>query len=533
MTPSHPGLRFLRRWWLLLLLGPILSGLVGWLVVRQMPRVYQADVTLLVQPGDATSLGAQDLQGTQNLADTFAQAMLTRPVLTEAATQVGLGNLSARELSQRVQARGVTGTQLLRVSAEDTDPAQAAQLANAVVQVFLTKNDDIQAQRFASSRENLVRLIDQLQHDIDARSQQINDLGAQPPSPERDAQLVQRQADLTQLQVTHDNTVRSYEDLRVTEARRVDALTVLDPAVPPDSPVQPNPVLSVLLAALAGAVAVVGIALVAEYIDDGLRDRQRISASTGLRTLGVIPRAPRASADGSVGGRLAESYRLLRTNLRFAASSEARRCLLVASAAAGEGKSTIAANLASALAEAGQRVILLDADLHQPTQARRFELPSGPGLTSVLLDPEAAAATALHATQVPNLQVVPAGLASAEPSALLSSKRLPTVLGQLRTLCDVLLIDSPPLLAQPDAALLSAHADAVVFVIDASRSRQRPVRRALDMLQEAGAHVLGTVVNRVPRRTVEYTSIEARYPVTLDAEGVAANGHTGARSGTP
>jgi capsular polysaccharide biosynthesis protein len=121
----------------MLLLGPILAGLVGAFVVRQVPPVYQASVTLLVQPGDATSSGAQDLQGAQNLADTFAQAMLTRPVLLEAAGQVGLGNLSARELAARVTARGVTGTQLLRVSAEDTDPAQAAQLANAVVQVFL------------------------------------------------------------------------------------------------------------------------------------------------------------------------------------------------------------------------------------------------------------------------------------------------------------------------------------------------------------------------------------------------------------
>jgi capsular exopolysaccharide synthesis family protein len=205
--------------------------------------------------------------------------------------------------------------------------------------------------------------------------------------------------------------------------------------------------------------------------------------------------------------------------LRFAAGDESRRCLRVASAAAGEGKSTIVANLAVALAEAGQRVILLDGDLHQPTQARRFGLADGPGLTSVLLDGDAAATSALHPTAIPNLQVVPAGPAPAEPSAVLSSKRLPSLLGQLRVLCDVLLIDSPPLLAQPDAALLSAHADAVLFVVDASRSRLRRVRHALDMLQEAGGHVLGAVINRVPHGSVDYPPLASpapeRYPVGL------------------
>jgi capsular exopolysaccharide synthesis family protein len=177
---------------------------------------------------------------------------------------------------------------------------------------------------------------------------------------------------------------------------------------------------------------------------------------------------------------------------------------LIASASAGEGKTTIAANLAIVLAEAGQRVILVDGDLHQPMVGWRFHVPESPGLSSLLLAPDEPASTAMHVTQVPNLQVVPAGPVPREPSALLSSKRLATVLGQLRVLCDVLIMDSPPLLAQPDAALLSAHADAVLFVVDATRSRRRPVTRALDMLGEAGAHVLGAVVNRVPKSSVEY-----------------------------
>jgi capsular exopolysaccharide synthesis family protein len=504
---AYPVLRFVRRWLPLLLFGPLGAGAIGYLLVRQLPSVYEANVIIMVQSGDAVTSGSLDPQSAQDLTQTYAEAIHTRPVLTKAAAQAGLTSLRQSELDGRVQARRITGTQLLRVSATDTDPELAARFANAVVQEFIDENAAIQAGRYASSRENLGRLVDQLQADIDAHSQRIDDLRSQSPSTQRDTQLAQLQNDLTQLQAAHGAAVRSYEDLRVNEARGRRLLTVLDPAVPPEAPVRPNRASTTLLATSFGLVAAIGIALLVEYLDDSMHDRQRIAAATGLTTLGIVPRGELGNDLSSTrleSQRLAESYQLLRANLLFAAGDNPIHSVLITSAAEGDGKSTIAANLAVVLAEAGHRVILVDADLRRPSQARLFSLSSKRGLSSLILSGEEKVADLLHEISwLSRLRVLPAGPTPADPSAVLSSTRAAAVLIELRTMCDVLVIDTPPLLGQPDAALLSSRVETVLYVINASRSRGRQAALALEMLRSSGATIAGAVVNRIPRTSVD------------------------------
>jgi capsular polysaccharide biosynthesis protein len=157
------SVRFPRRWFVLAFLGLLVGGLVGFVVVRILPPTYQATVTLVVQPG----AGVQDVQIAQVLAQSYAEALHTRRVLSDAAQQVGLSGLSERDLEARVTARQVTGTQLLRVSVDDTDPTRAANFANAVAQVFIKTNADIQASGYAGSLDNLSRLVGELQADVD------------------------------------------------------------------------------------------------------------------------------------------------------------------------------------------------------------------------------------------------------------------------------------------------------------------------------------------------------------------------------
>src|SRR5207248_149911 len=147
---------------------------------------------------------------------------------------------------------------------------------------FIDEQTAIQAGRYASSLGNLSRLVDQLQADIDAHVQRIDDLRSKSASTPPDTQLAQLQNDLTQLQAAHGAAVRSFEDLRVSEARGNRVLTVLDPAVPPEVPVRPNRTVTTLLATAFGLVAAIGLALLLEYLDDSMRDRQRIAAATGL-----------------------------------------------------------------------------------------------------------------------------------------------------------------------------------------------------------------------------------------------------------
>ena len=512
MAPQT-ALRLLRRWWLVVLIGPLVGGLAGYVVVRQVPPVYEATVTLLVGQGVVTSSsGTDQLLGAEQLAQTYAEAVRTRPVLTEAASQLGLP-LSARELMDRVHTRRVANTQLLRISAENSDPTQAAALANTVAQVFVSKNEEVQTTRFASSRDSLGQLVDGLESDVAAKTRQLDDLRAQPASPQRDSDISLLQSQLTQLQTMHDETLRSYQDLQVVEARGMNTLTVIEPAVPPDDPVRPNRTLVTLLAVVLGLLLATAAAGAAEYMDDILRDRARVARATGLPTLGLVPRSESGtSLRDPASRRLAESYRLLRSNILASLGDPSQlRALLVASPAMGEGKSTTAANLAIVLAESGRRVILVDADMHRPTQMKLFSVAGRPGFSTLLLDSDMPPSTVLRPTWLPNLSVLPAGLTPADPSALLSSRRCDDVLGQLRELCDVLVVDTPPLLAQPDAALLGPRADGVLLVVDASRSRGRQAARAIEMLRESGAAVLGAVLNRIPKKALEYPAYDAYY----------------------
>lgn len=279
----HPPLRFVRRWLPRLLVGPLLGGLVGYAVIRQVPPVYEATVTLLVGQGIITnSSGTDQLLGAEQLAQTYAEAVRTRPVLTEAANQLGLP-LSLRDLLDRVHARRVANTQLLRISAENTDPSVAAALANTVAQVFVSKNQEVQAARFASSRDGLGQLVDRLQSDITAKAHQLDELRAQPAAPGRDSHIALQQTQLSQLESLHAETLRGYQDLQVVEARGMNTLTVIEPAVSPEDPIRPNRPLVAVLAVVAGLLLAIGAAAAAEYVDDVLRDRRRVALATVYR----------------------------------------------------------------------------------------------------------------------------------------------------------------------------------------------------------------------------------------------------------
>jgi capsular exopolysaccharide synthesis family protein len=522
-------LGFLKRWWLLIVLGPVVAGAAGYVFVAQVPPVYQANTTLLVVRGTFATTGVDDPAGAESLGRTYAEALKTRPVLENAAQRIGQG-ATARDLQQNVAVRPVTGTQLLRLTVEDRNPARAADAANAIVAVFTEQNLEMQAGRYASSRQNLEQLVATLRVEIDSRSAELQKLRSSVTTG--DPQLARLETEYAQLQATYSDSVRTYESLRVSEARGLNGLMVVEPAVPPVDPVRPNKLQTVALAVLAGLVIAVAFAKLIEYLDDGLRTRERLASATGLRALASIPRwhvssgglIARQVGEGSADRtamRAAEGYRLLFGTLTMAGwdalGDQSPKALIVTSAAMDEGKSLTAANLAAVFAESGRRVILVDADVHRPSQMRRFDLSNRTGFSTLLINPNLSLESVLRETPIPGLRVLPAGPAPAAPSSLYTSRHLASRLAELRQHCDLVVFDTPPVLAQADAALLSPHADGVIFVVDAQKSRGRQVRRALEMLSEAGAQVLGAAFNRVSPRYMDYVQYQS-YTAAKDAQ---------------
>ncbi|MBV9578097.1 MAG: polysaccharide biosynthesis tyrosine autokinase [Chloroflexi bacterium] len=517
-TTTETGLRFVQRWWPLLLIGPLVGLLAGILVLQRVRPVYEATVTVLVGQGGGAVAGSTDVSGAEELARTYAEAIHARPVLEAAVRQVG-NAMTADELGQAVSAKPVTNTQLLRISVDDTDPVRAADLANSVVAVFAANNAQAQQSVFATTQQNLEQLLATQGQAINDHTAEIQQLQAQAPAPQRDADLNRLQSELGQLQVVYSNTSRTYEDLRLTEARGFSTVSVVDPAVAPTAPSRPNRPLTLGMSLLAGLAIAIAVGLLANYLDDRLPSRQRVADGTGLPVLGEVPRWSlaaqgtttvaqllRGEANDPETRRAAEGYRLLLNNLIVAAGTARPRSLMIASAIAGEGKSTTAANLAVVQAGAGKRVILLDANLYRPAVTRLFNIPNRAGLSTLLANASESVDDVLRATQLDELKIVTSGPAPTDPSALLSLDRLEERLAEVTDHCDLLVIDTPPLLAQPDAALLAARVDAVLLVTDARVSRRSQTLRAVEMLRQAGAVILGVALNRAPQQAVKYAS---------------------------
>ena len=199
---------------------------------------------------------------------------------------------------------------------------------------------------------------------------------------------------------------------------------------------------------------------------------------------------------------VAEAYRTLRTNIEFASVDAPIRTLLVTSSIPGEGKTTTASNLAVVFAQAGRRVLLVDADLRKPGVHLVFDLPNTHGLTNLLRNEHADLDAVAQATEQDNLRVLTTGPLPPNPAELLGSQRMRSVLEQLEAGFDLVIFDSPPLQAVTDSAILSSFLGGTLLVIDARRSRRRVVHQARESLDRAGARVLGAVLNRIPTKTL-------------------------------
>ena len=191
---------------------------------------------------------------------------------------------------------------------------------------------------------------------------------------------------------------------------------------------------------------------------------------------------------------ISEAYRVLRTNIQFSSLDRRVRALLITSTSPEEGKSTVLVNLAVTFAQAGNRVVVVDADLRRPSLHKFFGLPNQSGLTTAVLDEEGGAID-IRDTPIANLRVLTSGPLPPNPAELLGSQRMDRLTEALRAEADYLLFDSPPIVAVTDAAVLGRRLDGVLLVIDAGRTKRDHARRAKLLLEKVNAHVLGAVLN--------------------------------------
>ncbi|MDI6693930.1 MAG: polysaccharide biosynthesis tyrosine autokinase [Anaerolineales bacterium] len=492
-----------RYLWLIVLAGILGAGVAYYVSVTQTP-IYQSTTTVLINESAAKNAVTDytTILASERLTKTYSEMLVKTPVMEEVARRLNLKVLPD-DLQKRVEAQPVRDTQLVKISVEDPNPYLAAAIANTLVEVFSDQIKELQTSRFSESKANLQEQIYAMEAQISQASQELAKMKEQGLSG-ADA----LEARLAQYQQIYASLVTNFEQIRLAEAQSATNIIQVEPARADLVPVRPQVLRNTLLAGFVAVVLAIGLVFLFEFLDDTVKDPDQIIRATELPILATIGRINTEKtslvAQFDPLSPIAESFRRLRTNIRYSAVDEPIRRLLVTSPTPKEGKTTVATNLAVILAQDGLRTILIDGDLRRPTIQKLFRSKIDSGLSTLFVHPELSVDLVLKPTNIVGFQVLPCGERPPNPAELLGSKRMSDILSQAEAIADMVVIDSPPVLSVIDAAVLATLNTGVLIVIQPGSTKQRDLMQTVEQLRRVKAKILGLVLVDIKARYARY-----------------------------
>jgi len=301
------------------------------------------------------------------------------------------------------------------------------------------------------------------------------------------------------------------KELNITEDVGALNISILEVAQQATSPAKPQKAKILAAATFVGLFLGCGLAVLRSFLDQRLRSAEEISAVLGVPTLGVVPTMSRKLTVATRGrtvhmdptSPVAEAYRTIRTAVFFSVPKGQARTLLVTSPSAGDGKSTLVSNLCIAMAQADQKVLLIDADFRKPMQHAIFEMTREPGVSNIMAGTHTIDQS-IRPTSVPGLDILPCGPDVPNPSEMLNSEAFADIILKLSARYDRVVVDAPPVIPVTDACILGAICDVTLLVLRAEKSTRKTAQQARDGLLSVGARILGAVVNDVHRGKGRY-----------------------------
>jgi capsular exopolysaccharide synthesis family protein len=463
------------KWFWLIIIGIVVAGGTSYFLSQKMEPVYQATATLVVYETTNPIPGYEYSQAT---VATHTALIKKQSVMEAVLNELDL-SYSVKELGDKISIRANPSAPLIELSARDTDPLVAQQIANTAVQVYIEQH----RQKLQADAKASLRLI---QNEIEQTLRRTTD-------------LLSKREDLEALK-----NLQTLWNLQLAQAMAAASIRLGESASLPTAPVSPRTTQNVILASILGLVVTTGGIFFKEYLERSVKTPEDVTKLTGLATLGIITRFKTTSQDksgpivnGHPQGTIAEAFRMLHTNLRFATVDKPAQTIMVTSAGPEEGKTSVLANLAVTMAQMGNRVIAVDTDLRQHQLAKFFGVRNDTGLTDLLLAKQPDVAGFLQPTKVEGLRVLTRGSHSDNPAQLLGSACTSPLVEALRKEADVVLFDSAPVLVVADATILAPKLDAAILVVEAGRTRPEALVDAKEALSRGNVNVLGVVLNRV------------------------------------
>ena len=516
----HSLLRIARRWWILLLLAPIIGGTTAYTMSSRQPELYAAEATLLVNAGVSGGGNVDAIRAGQNLLDTYSIWIVSRPVLERVVDRLDYeGGVSA--LENNLSSSPVPATLFIEVEAISDDPAHAALVANTVAEEFVQYVGEQSDNQNVQLKSNITEQINETSEEIMLLDDEIALLQANQVRLS-----ISEQNELTTLISTRARLERDLAQLQTTAstleielASTKTQILLSAPAIEPSGPFAPNVTQSVTIGIAVGIVLAFAGSILLEYLDNTIRTREEITKITGSPMLATVANAPEVQREGRqlfvLGSPMSgpsEAMRMLRTNLTFACAPDNRSTIVVSSAGPKEGKSTLTANLAVVMAQAGLKTVVIDADLRRPSQHQIFGLHNDSGLTSILTRADMDWRDGAIPLSIPGMWVIPSGPLPPNPADLLGLPKFGQMLESIKETADVVLIDTAPALAVSDALIVAKKSDGAIFVCRPGQTRRDALKRAAAAFGQGNIPIVGFVMNRVKNEVDEYDGYEQAAP---------------------
>ena len=512
----------LIKWWWLILASTTVAVLASIYAVSQQLPIYQARTTLMLGQAinNPNPTGNEFYLG-QQLAQTYADLAKREPVRDATMEALGLDWLPSYTVNV------VPSTMLIELKLNDTNPERAMVITNELTKQIILRSPTSAQELEEQERQEFIKTqLDDLEIQIEFTKEEIETKQAELAVLFSSRQIADAQTQIGALQAKQTALQNNYASLLTNSQQgAINSLSIFEPATLPVEPVGPHQTTTVLTAAVFGFILGAAAAYLLEFLDDTIKTPEDVSNLTDLPTLAGIavyevegedrytvvtqtkPRSP-----------ISEAYRTLRTAILFANVDRSTCSILVTSANPSEGKSSTVANLGVVMAQAGHRVLIVDADLRRPVQHIIFKLSSNNyGLTNLLVkmlideksedpakDTHALLEGAIHETSQSALYLLTSGSLPPNPAELVGSAKMQSLLEMLTELFDYIIIDGPPTLAVTDPVVLSTRTDSVLLVSHAGSIRKNQLETAVEQLREVKANLIGVVLNRVSAKTSGY-----------------------------
>lgn len=505
----------IRKWWWLLVISAVLAAASSYYMVSQQEPVYQATATLLIgRAFEDPNPSGSELVLSEQLARTYADISLRRPVRQQTMQALGLNYLPPYVVQP------LPNSQLLEIRVTHNDPLLAQTVANELANQLIRQSptsqgpDEMTRQAFVSSQ------LDSLQANIEETQQEILAKQADLEEAFSAREIADLQGDIAGLQSKLSTLQDNYGQLLSgTQREATNTLTLIEPAPLPRQPVGPKQLQTVLTTVVVALALAIGTAYLLAYLDDTVKTPDDISRISNLPSLPGIPLI--RDQEGSYRiisleeplDPAVDAFRALRTVVEFKVKRRSNPLILVTSASPAEGKTMVSANLAVAFAQAGNKVLLVDADIRRPSQHHLFGLPNHNGIVGFLLsqslneDPQHLTERMeqyIQKSPQDQLWVLQSGTSNGLDAQVLDLTVLEEVLILVSTQFDYVIVDSAPLLATSDSFSISAAVDGVILLAMSGKTRRKDLKDVISQLEMVEANVLGVAMNKLKGDSTAY-----------------------------